>query len=189
MPGIDEGREANPRQVPRPTRGNVAIEMREDALREVVGLDRAGDGQLLQLRHEPPVAAYDASDQTFVAQMVQSTLFAVALASGIDKSKPARLTSALGVRVCAFEEARFECDSDILGKAYTNEASRRDGVARTHEADGVACRDGLAFRLGAQPFEALLSLVVHALAPLDRITTDTMLASASARQAIGTSPI
>ena len=48
--------------VPRPTRerwpgvrGDVAEQMRNHALRQVIGLDLVGDGELLQFWHKAPV--------------------------------------------------------------------------------------------------------------------------------------
>ena len=53
--------------------------MRDHALRQVVGLDLVGDGQMLQLRpHEAPMAADDTPDHSFMAEMIEAAL-AVAL--------------------------------------------------------------------------------------------------------------
>ena len=65
--------------------GDVAIEMRDDALRQVVGLDLASDRQRLQLRHQAPVSADDASDQPAMGEMVQPAFLAVALPGRIDQ--------------------------------------------------------------------------------------------------------
>ena len=54
---IGEGAEADPGQVTGLAGGDVAEEVGDDALRQVVGLDLAGHGQRLQLRHQAPVAA------------------------------------------------------------------------------------------------------------------------------------
>ena len=66
--------------------GDVAVEMRDHALRQVVGLDLAGDRQRLQLRHQAPVAADDAPHQPAMRQMVEPALLAVALAGGVDEA-------------------------------------------------------------------------------------------------------
>ena len=60
---IDEGAEADARDMPGPMRGDVAEQMRDHALRQIVGLDLVGDGEVLQLRHETPMAADDPLDQ------------------------------------------------------------------------------------------------------------------------------
>jgi hypothetical protein len=54
---VDEGTEADARQVPRSPRGDVAVEMGDDALRQVPGLDASFHRQLLQLGHQAPMPA------------------------------------------------------------------------------------------------------------------------------------
>ena len=48
---IDEGAEADGGEVAGPVRGDIAEQMGDHALRQVVGLDFVGDGQFLQPRH------------------------------------------------------------------------------------------------------------------------------------------
>ncbi|MCB4824104.1 hypothetical protein [Roseicella aerolata] len=52
MARIDEGVEADARDRARLARGDVAEEMGDDALRQVVGLDPVLEGEALQLRAE-----------------------------------------------------------------------------------------------------------------------------------------
>ena len=59
---IDEGAEADAGDVAGAARGDVAEQMRDHALRQIVGLDLVGDGELLQLRRETPMAADHALD-------------------------------------------------------------------------------------------------------------------------------
>jgi hypothetical protein len=89
----------------------------------------AGDGELLELRHEAPVAADNAPDETPMAQVVESTLLPIALTSSIDESEVTRLTGTVGVRLRAIEEPRLERDGNVLREADPDETSRRDSVA------------------------------------------------------------
>ena len=57
---IDERAEADARELARLAGGDVAEQVRDHALRQVVGLDLVRDRERLQLRHESPVAADDA---------------------------------------------------------------------------------------------------------------------------------
>ena len=52
--GVDERAEADPGQVAGAAGGDVAKQMRDDALRQVVGLDLTGDGQLPAVRGTRP---------------------------------------------------------------------------------------------------------------------------------------
>ena len=61
---VDEGAEADPAQVPGLAAGDVAEQVRDHALRQVVGLDLVVDRELLQLRHQAPVAADRALHQS-----------------------------------------------------------------------------------------------------------------------------
>jgi hypothetical protein len=76
---IDERAEADLGERSRLARGDVANRVRDDALRQVVRLDLAGDRELLELRDEPPVAADDALDEAAVAEVVEAARLAVAL--------------------------------------------------------------------------------------------------------------
>ena len=60
---IDERAEPDARQVSRLARGDVAEQVRDHALRQVVGLDLVADRERLQLGHETPMAADHAPDQ------------------------------------------------------------------------------------------------------------------------------
>ena len=79
---------------PGPVRGDVAEEVGDHALRQVVGLDLVGDGELLQLRHKAPMAADDASDQPLMREVIEPAILAVALAGGIDQREVRRLAGA-----------------------------------------------------------------------------------------------
>ena len=88
---VNERSESDAREMPWALRGNVAKQMRNDALRKVIGFYPVGDSEALQFGYQAPVPADHASHQSFMAKMVEPTLFAVALASGIDQREIARL--------------------------------------------------------------------------------------------------
>ena len=90
--------------------GDVAEQVRNHALREVVRFDLVGDGEPLQLRHESPVAADDATDQALMAKMIESALFAVALARGIDQREISRLVRSPGMSLLR----RIMCASSAI---------------------------------------------------------------------------
>jgi hypothetical protein len=76
---IDEGAQPDLGQVAGLVGGDVAKQVRDHALRQVVGLDPVGDRERLQLGHQPPVAADHALDQSFVTKVIQAAFLAVAL--------------------------------------------------------------------------------------------------------------
>src|SRR5262249_32616158 len=63
VPRIGKGSEPHPREVTGSLGGNVAEQVRDDALWKIVGLDLVADRQPLQLGHQAPVAADDAPHQ------------------------------------------------------------------------------------------------------------------------------
>ena len=65
----------------------VAKQMRDDALRQIIGLDRIGQSKLLQFGNKPPMPANDAFEQTLMRQMIEPALAAIALTGGIDKGE------------------------------------------------------------------------------------------------------
>ena len=71
--------------------GDVAEQVRDHPLRQVIGLDLAADGQTAELGHQPPMATDRPLDQPLMAEAVQTTFLAIALAGGIDQGEVARL--------------------------------------------------------------------------------------------------
>src|SRR5262249_45793293 len=140
----DEGSEPDSRQVPRPAGGDVAEQVGDHALRQVVGLDAIGDGEALQLRHQPPVAADHAAYQPLVAEMIESALLAVALARGIDQREIVRLADRLTTLLVGRQVALLERPRTPLGEADADEAAGRDGVAVADEANRLGGADDLA---------------------------------------------
>ena len=86
--GIDEGAKADARDLRRLAGGDVAEEVRENALGKIVGLDLLGDGELLQLGRQPPVTADHAAEHSLAAEVIQATVLAIALTGGIDECEP-----------------------------------------------------------------------------------------------------
>ena len=125
---INKRSESDPREMPWPLRGDVAKQMRDDALRKVVGLDLVGDSETLQFGYQSPVPADHASHQAFMAKMVEPALFAVALASGIDQREIARLAGRFDLLVFRQIE-RLQCHRNFFGKTNADETACRDRVA------------------------------------------------------------
>ena len=88
---IDEGAQADAREMAGPVRRDVAKQMGDDALRQIIGLDLVGDRELLQFGREAPMAADDALDQSVMREMIEAAMLAVALPRGIDQRQVARL--------------------------------------------------------------------------------------------------
>src|SRR5205807_759072 len=82
---IDKGADADPRDVAGAPRRDIAKQMGDDALRQIIGLDPIRYRELLQFGGETPVAADDAPDQPLMRKMIEAAMLAVALAGGIDQ--------------------------------------------------------------------------------------------------------
>ena len=119
--------------------GDVAEQMRDHALRQIIGLDLIGDGEMLQLRHQAPVSTDDSAYEALVRKMVQSALFAVTLASRIDQCQIARMAKRRDFSVTRGDEPLFDGDSDFLSEADADEASGSQCVAITDEFHRVGC--------------------------------------------------
>ena len=133
MTRIDESSEADAREQARLTGGDVAEEMRDDALRQVVGFDAVGDRQLLQLGRQTPVAADDPADEAFVAEVIETAVLAIALTGGVGQGQIAR---AAGRRLRIFtEKALLESDRDIFRETDTDETAGGERVAISDQAD------------------------------------------------------
>jgi hypothetical protein len=85
---VDERAQTDAAEGPGLARGDVAEQMRDHALRQVVGLDLAGHRQRLQFRHQPPVPSDHPLDEPGVAEVIQSAFAPVALPGGIDQRQP-----------------------------------------------------------------------------------------------------
>ena len=99
---VDFGTEEQKRKyLPRLARGDVAVQVRDHALRQVVGLDLVGHGQCLQLGHQAPVAADHPPHHALVAEVIESAIAAVALPRGVDQREVARMAQALRIALAA----------------------------------------------------------------------------------------
>ena len=123
---------------------DVAEQVRDHALREIVCLDPVGNGETLQLRNQPPVPADHAPHQPFMAEMVEPTLLAIALARGIDEREIARLADLSAGLALPFDEMeRLQRHRDLLGETDADEAAGRDGIAVAYQADRFFGADDL----------------------------------------------
>ena len=123
MARVDIGAQTDPRQLPRLAGGDVAKQLGDHPLRQVVGLDAVLHRQLLQPRHQAPVAANHPPHQTLMGQVVKAAALAVALTGGIHQGQVAR---------CLFsEKALLQGNGDLLGETDADEAARGQvGVVR-----------------------------------------------------------
>ena len=141
---IDERAKADARQVARPVRGDVAEEMRDDALRQIVGLDLVGDRQVLQLWHEAPMTADNSAHQAFVRKVIEAALLAIALTGGIDEGQISGVAGRRSFGVARSKETLLDRDRDLLGKADADETAGRQCVAVADQLYRVAGRNDLA---------------------------------------------
>src|SRR5262249_23037921 len=99
--------------------------------------------QVLQLRHEAPVAADDLPYQPSVREMIESPLVAIALPGRVDQRKTAWMAWRRGFHVARAEETLLDCDRDLLREADADEAAARQRAAVTDELHRVRRRDDL----------------------------------------------
>ena len=142
--GIDESAQAHSRKVSGLAGGDVAIEMADDALRQVVCLDGIGDGEPLDLRQERPVPADHAPHEAFVPEMIEALVLPVALPGRIDQCQVARFADRLQELLLGGQEQLLQGDDDFLGNAYPDEASGRHRVAVADQPHGIHGRHDLA---------------------------------------------
>ena len=110
--------------------GDVAEEVRNNSLREVVRFQPVVDGEPLQFGYEAPVPADDATHQPFMAKVVEPPLFAIALARGINKSEISRLFARRNV----FRQIlRLQRHRNFLCKTDADRTAGRDRVAIANE--------------------------------------------------------
>jgi len=174
---IDESAQTDPGDRARLAGGNVAVQVGDDALRQVVGFDFARHRQRLQFWHQPPVAADDPLDQALVPQVVEPALLAVALTGGVDQRQVARLGQPARARVVFEREVqRFQRAGDVLGETGADEAAGGEGVAGADQAHRLAGADDLAALGDAQRSEQRM---LH-----DESPRDAMGSAARARTAL-----
>jgi hypothetical protein len=132
---VNERSESDAREMPWTLRGDVAEQMRNHTLREVIRLYPVGDSQALQFGYEAPVPPDHASYQSFMAKVVEPALFAVALARGINEREIAWLAGRFNLLV--FRQIKgLQRHRDFLGETNAHETTCRDCVAVAHKASG-----------------------------------------------------
>src|SRR3974377_891947 len=119
---IDKGAEPDAGQMSGPPGGDVAEEMREHALRQIIGFDLVRYRQPLQLGHEAPVSANYALDQAFVTEVIEPAFLAVALTSRIHEREITRISGSLLVLALSREVQPLQCNCNFFRKSNSNEA-------------------------------------------------------------------
>ena len=141
---VDEGAQTDAGKLARLARCDVAVKLRDHALRQVVRLDPVGDGQLLQLGYQTPVTAYDAPDEPFVAEVVQTLVLAVALPCSVDEGEIAGAAHVTTLPLVAGRKRSSSAIAILLGKANADEATGCDRVAVSDQPHRIRRRDDLA---------------------------------------------
>jgi hypothetical protein len=111
---IDEGADADPGERARLAGGNVAVEVRDDALGQVIGFDLALQRQAADLWDQPPMAADHALEQAIVAERVEAAILSVPL--------PGREQQREVARFAGFQKAPFKRDQKRIRHADADEA-------------------------------------------------------------------
>ena len=126
---IDIGSQSDRRQGAGLAGADVAIQVREDALGQVVSLDLVRDGQLFDPRYEPEVAADHALEEPCVTETVEPLFLHVALPAGEHQREVARRPGG--------EEALLQCDEELVRRAVAAVTGRCDHVSVVNHGDGV----------------------------------------------------
>ena len=118
---VDEGAQAHLGEGAGLAGGDVAIEVRDAALRQVVSLDPVLDRKPADLGDQPPMPADDALQEPVMAQPVQPLLLAVPL--------PRREQQGQVARLAGRDEALLQADQQIVRRADADEARGAQRVA------------------------------------------------------------
>ncbi len=157
---VDEGAKSHARKLTGLARGDVPVQVRDHALRQVVRLDPVADGERLQLRHQAPVASDHALDEPVVPQMIEAALLAVPLPRRVHEREPARIADTVGRLPRRFEEALLQCDRNVLGEADADEAAGCNGVAVAYQCHRLAGCDDLAALERVQRLEQTMGVLL-----------------------------
>ena len=126
---------------------NVPKQVGNDPLRQVVGFNRIGHSQLLQLRYQAPMSTHDPFHHARMPQVIKPPAGAVALARGVHQGQVAgRAGSCFGLRV---QKPLFQCHCHRLRKANANKATGGHCVAVVDQSHSLG---------GADDFVALRAL-------------------------------
>ena len=132
---IDEGAQTHMSQGARLAGGDIAVQVGDDALWQVVGLQLVGLRQPTECRHQPPVAANHALDQSGLGQVIEAALTAVTLPGGVDQRHPARVAMLKIVLLNRGQQGFRHTNAD--------EAAGGDGAAIIDQPGGRAGADDL----------------------------------------------
>jgi hypothetical protein len=127
--------------------------MREHTLRQVISLDAVGDRQCLQLRHQAPVPADHALDQSRMPEVVEPAILAVALPGRIHQRQPLGPANAVLVLLARLDVALLKRNRDVLRKADADEARRRHCFAVVNQLHRFARGDDLALLEALEPLQ------------------------------------
>ena len=111
--------------------------MGDDPLRQVVGGDLLVAGELTDARYQPHVAADDPAEQTFVTEVIEAALAAVALAGRVNQRQIARFGG--------FDKALFQGLEQGFRHTDTDEAAGRQGGSIGDPGNRLGC--GQQFRI------------------------------------------
>ena len=106
---VDEGAQAHLGEGAGLAGGDVAVEVRDHALRQVVGLDPVLHRQPADLGDQPPMPADDALEQPVMPEPVEPLLLAVALPRREQQRQVARLAASRGTAAPARPADRPAC--------------------------------------------------------------------------------
>ena len=132
---VHEGLFPDRRDHARTPSGDLAKQVRNDALRKAVGLYLVLEGQLSQRRDEPPVPADHPPDHPLGGEVVEAPRLAVALAGCVDEGQTPRRSGLL--------ETPLKGDGELFRKPDPDETAGRHGVAVHDHARGVLDGDYL----------------------------------------------
>ena len=131
---IDIGMESNVRDHPGLFRRHGAIELANDTLREVVGLDLVADDQLLhELQLQAEIPSDDPLQQALVGQSIQAFT-----GKG---TNPGRMNDGQRTGRLGFEKTFFKLDEDRVGDSHASGAADDDSIAVPDEFRRCLRRD------------------------------------------------
>ncbi len=125
-------------------RGDIAEQLRNHALRQVIGFDAVIDRELLQSRHKSPMPADHTLDQPLVRKMIQPFDAAIALTGCIYKREICNRLIAFLRLLSRLKKALFERDGNLFRKADTDKSAGRNRIARSNQPHSFSRSDDLA---------------------------------------------
>jgi len=117
--------------------GEIAEELRDDALRQIIGVNLFVERELAYRGHTAPIAGHHFAQQAVVSEAAQAFGLAVALAGG---GEQAEIAGRAGLEVTPLQGLQQR-----LRHAGLHKAAARQRVAVAHKADGFVGADHLVF--------------------------------------------